>query len=149
MSSRNKLGLVLKSRRKALGLSQRALAAKLGVEASYVAFLESGRRKPSLSLAQRLARTLGVDRQELFLLVHPEAKSMFEPAPKPEDRSPAQSWQELISDKALLTRYEVTPLELRAMKQLSLLGYVLTQREFLTIVTVIRGTAVSKRGSRS
>jgi transcriptional regulator with XRE-family HTH domain len=149
MNPRSKLGVLLKTKRKSLNLSQRALASRLGVEASYVAFLESGRRKPSLSLTQRLAKTLGIDRQQLFLLVHPEAKAMLEPAPKPEERSPAQSWQELINDKALLSRYEVTPLELRALKQLSLLGYVLTQREFLTIVTVIRGTAVSRRNHKS
>jgi transcriptional regulator with XRE-family HTH domain len=140
--SKNRLGALLKSRRKALSLSQRALAAKVGVEASYIAFLEGGSRKPSLQLIERLARTLGMDRQELFLLAHPEAKGMMAPAPKLERKDPAQSWQDLIKDKALLARYEVTSRELRALKQLSLLGYVLTQREFLTIVTVIRGAAV-------
>lgn len=144
MSSRNKLGSVLKSRRAALSWSQRTLAAKLGVEPSYIAFLENGRRKPSLALVERLAKTLGIDRQELFLLVHPEAKAMMGATAKPEAKSPAESWQSLVEDKALLARYEVTNLELKALKQLSMLGYALTQREFLTIVTVIRGVAVER-----
>ena len=50
MKQMNKLGEFLKTRREALGLTQRSLAQKLGVEASHVAFIESGRRKPSLKL---------------------------------------------------------------------------------------------------
>src|SRR5712691_5606834 len=70
MKQTNKLGESLKSRREALGLTQRALALKLGVEASHVAFIESGRRKPSLKLVARIADTLGLDRQELLVLEH-------------------------------------------------------------------------------
>ena len=67
------LGQVLKQRRAAYALTQRELARKLGVKASHVAYLENGRRRPSLSLLSRLANTLDLDRQRLFLLVHPEA----------------------------------------------------------------------------
>jgi ribosome-binding protein aMBF1 (putative translation factor) len=44
----NQLGELVRNRRAGLGLTQRSLAQKLGVEASHVAFIESGRRKPSL-----------------------------------------------------------------------------------------------------
>lgn len=52
------LGQVLKQRRGAYALTQRELARKLGVKASHVAYLENGRRRPSLSLLSRLADTL-------------------------------------------------------------------------------------------
>jgi transcriptional regulator with XRE-family HTH domain len=52
-----------------LGLTQRSLASKLGVEASHVAFIESGRRKPSLKLVAPIADTLGLDPQEALVLV--------------------------------------------------------------------------------
>ena len=32
----------------------------------------------------------------------------------------------------------ITPREIKALKQLSLLGYVLTEREFLAVLTLIR-----------
>jgi transcriptional regulator with XRE-family HTH domain len=144
VSIHNPLGKLLRSRRKALALSQRAVAAKLGVQPSYVAFMEGGRRRPSLALIERLAKTLGFDRQELFVLIHPEAKAIVEPAPATKTRDAAQSWQALIEDKALLARYEISALELKALRQLNLLGYALTQREFLMIVTVIRGTEAGR-----
>ena len=77
MKVSNKLGEFIKTRREALGLTQRALAQKLNVEASHVAFIESGRRKPSLKLVARIADTLGLDRQEVLLLAHPEAKALL------------------------------------------------------------------------
>jgi transcriptional regulator with XRE-family HTH domain len=138
MRSTGKLGEFLKTRRHALGLSQRALAELIDVEPSYIAFLESGRRKPSLGLLERIATTLRCDHQELFLLAHPEARSMVTPKPKLQPKQPAQAWQELINDRLMLERYQVTSRELHALRQLSLLGYVLSPREFLTILTVIR-----------
>src|ERR1700730_12247745 len=63
MKRTENLGEFLKARREGLGLTQRSLAQKLGVEASHVAFIESGRRKPSLKLVARLADSIGVDRQ--------------------------------------------------------------------------------------
>jgi transcriptional regulator with XRE-family HTH domain len=57
-------------------LTQRALGQKLGVEGSYVAFIESGRRKPSLRLVARLADILDFDRRQLMILAHPEAKEL-------------------------------------------------------------------------
>ena len=71
------LGQVLKQRREAYALTQRELARKLGVKASHVAYLENGRRRPSLSLLARLADTLELNKQRLFLLTHPEAEAII------------------------------------------------------------------------
>src|ERR1700746_3101021 len=104
----NQLGDEVKSRREGLGLTTRSLAQKLGVEASHVACIESGRRKPSLKLVGRLADILGVDRQGLLLLAHPEAKALIAEA-KPERRRKAVlSWQRFIKNRELLARYHVT-----------------------------------------
>lgn len=48
MKDNNQFGELVKSSREGLGLTQRSLAQKLGVEASHIAFFESGHRKPSL-----------------------------------------------------------------------------------------------------
>ena len=53
--------MVLQGLRARRGLSQQALAARVGVSGAYVAMLETGkRRNPSLMLLQRLAKALGV-----------------------------------------------------------------------------------------
>lgn len=139
MKSKKTLGEVVKKRRQSLGLTQRELAARLGVKGSHIAYLESGRRKPSLALLKHLADVLDLDRQQLFLLAHPEAKSLLTSSAEREPaEDPAKSWQRFISDRAMQAQYRITPREIQALKHLSLLGYVLTQREFLAVLSLIR-----------
>jgi transcriptional regulator with XRE-family HTH domain len=138
MKHTRNLGEFLKARREALGLTQRSLAQKLGVEASHVAFIESGRRKPSLKLVARIADTLGLDRQEVLVLAHPEVNvllSTTESDPRPR---PPRSWQRFIQNSALLVRYHVTKPELQVLEHLSLLGTAISAKEFLAILTLIR-----------
>jgi transcriptional regulator with XRE-family HTH domain len=138
MKYSDQLPRLVKIHREAAGLTQRSLARKLGVEASHVAFIEAGRRRPSLKLVRRLADALGLDRQDLFILAHPEAKALIvetklEKAP---ERWP--SWQRFIKNHKLLAKYNVTNRELRTLEHLSLLGTVVSAKEFLAILTLIR-----------
>ena len=71
------LGKVLKERRALLRLTQRELALKLGVKPSHVAYLETNRRRPSLGLLSRMADVLGLPKESLFVLAHPEARSLL------------------------------------------------------------------------
>lgn len=140
MKSKRTLGAVLKEQREALALTQRALAQKVGVRASHIAYLENGRRNPSLSLLGRIAKTLGLNKQGLFLLAFPEAKTLVNPAAPAAPEKPEQAWRRFLSDRALLMRYRVTRREIRVLKHLSLLGSVLSPREFLAVLTLIRRT---------
>jgi transcriptional regulator with XRE-family HTH domain len=134
----NQLGERVRSRREGLGLTQRSLAEKLGVEASHVAFIETGRRKPSLKLVARLADILGLDRQTLLILAHPEAKELIAETKQETQRKGPLSWQRFIKNHGLLARYNVTDRELRALENVSLLGTVRSAKEFLAILTLIR-----------
>jgi len=52
---------VIKALRQAKGLSQRALAARVGVTAAYITMLERGKKtNPSLPTLRKLAKALGV-----------------------------------------------------------------------------------------
>jgi transcriptional regulator with XRE-family HTH domain len=55
----------LRARRQELGWSQEALAFKAGINRTYIASLESGRRNPSLDLIARLAVAMKLDAGEL------------------------------------------------------------------------------------
>jgi transcriptional regulator with XRE-family HTH domain len=137
--SQKTLGEMVKHRRQTLSLSQRALAEMLGVRGSHVAYLEMGRRRPSLALLKRLADVLQLDRWQLFLLAHPEAKSLLSSSTTPAPREdPTKAWQRFANTRALRGRYHITPREIQALKHLSLLGYVLTELEFLAVLTLIR-----------
>ncbi len=138
MNNNNKFGQLLKEHRQAHGLTQRELAARIGVKASHVAYLETGQRKPSLALLGRIADTLRLEKQKLFVLAHPEARSMMPSSRLPKTRTPKEAWRALLNDRALLSRYQVTKRELQALKHLSMLGHAMTPREFVAIVTLIR-----------
>lgn len=132
-------GKVLKQARLSLGLSQQALARKLGVRASHIGYLEQGRRRPSLTLLNDLADTLGVDKERLFLLSHPEAKKLIGNAKGKASKSkPSSAWKELLADKAALIRNNVTPKELKVLSHIELLGTVLSPRDYLFILNSIR-----------
>lgn len=128
----------MKENRQAHGLTQRDLAARIGVKASHVAYLETGQRKPSLALLGRIADTLRLDRQKLFVMAHPEAKAMMPAARPARTKTPKEAWRTLLNDRALLSRYQVTKKELQALKSLSMLGYAMSPREFVAIVTLLR-----------
>ena len=129
---------MVRTRREGLSLTQRAVAEKLGVEASHIAFIESGRRKPSLKLIARLADILGIDRQSLLILVHPEAKELITDSKPEKPQKISPSWQRFIRNHKLLARYHVTDRELLTLEQVSLLGTALSAKEFLAILTLIR-----------
>ncbi len=133
------LGTVLRRQREAFALTQRELARKLGVKASHIAYLENGRRRPSLSLLSRIADTLGLDKQRLFLLAHPEARSLVTERPEaPRTERHDHAWRKFVSDRALLVRNKVTPRELRVLSKVNLLGRVSGPRQFLFILNSIR-----------
>jgi transcriptional regulator with XRE-family HTH domain len=144
MKRNNQFGEMVRSYREGLGLTQRALAHQLGVEASHVAFIESGRRRPSLKLVGRLADALGLDRQNLLILAHPEAKQLIAEAKPEKKRKTSASWQRFTENRELLNRYNVTERELRTLEQLSLLGTVVSAKEFLAILTLIRDIPSNK-----
>jgi transcriptional regulator with XRE-family HTH domain len=139
MKVNSAFGRVLKKQRIALRLTQRAVAELVGVKGSHIAYLENGSRRPSLELLERIAKTLGLDEKRLFRLAHPEAKGLMGAHEKlaPRDE-PQRAWRRFLSDRVLISRYQVTRRELQALKQLSLLGYVCSPREFLAILTLIR-----------
>jgi len=139
MSQKNALGRLIKQKRKEFALTQRALANQLGVEASHVAYLEGGKRKPSLTLMARLEDALGISRQQIFLLSHPEAAGVVNRSDRmpPRQRS-ADEWHQLVTDRSFVKRHRITRRELQAFKELSLLGYVLSRHQLLAILTMIR-----------
>jgi transcriptional regulator with XRE-family HTH domain len=138
MKRTTNLGEFLKARREGLGFTQRSLAQKLGVEASHVAFIEGGRRKPSLKLVARIADTLGLDRQDVLLLAHPEVGDLVESAESEPQRNSPLSWRRFARNSALLARCGVTKRELQVLEHLSLLGTAISTKEFLAILTLIR-----------
>jgi transcriptional regulator with XRE-family HTH domain len=78
--------IVREARRRA-GLTQAALAARAGVPKSTVGRIESGARRPSVELVERLVRAAGLEVTISLSEPDPGSDSMFERTLR---RSPAQ-----------------------------------------------------------
>ena len=64
----------LRRRRRAAGLSQEELAFRAELSVSYVSFLETRRRQPTLTVIDALCRQLGTSMAELMAEVEGEAR---------------------------------------------------------------------------
>ena len=138
-SSRSALGDVLQKRRHALGMTQRELAERLGVKGAHVAYLEGGRRRPSLGLLGRIAEVLGLDREQLFALAHPEVSSIFGRKRQPTaSAARGAAWAEFKKNRALRTRHQINARELKVLSQVNLLGKISSPRHFMIILNAIR-----------
>jgi transcriptional regulator with XRE-family HTH domain len=134
MAKKLRLGEVIKVRRETIGLSQRKLARLVGVEGSHIAFIEAGRRRPSLPVLFRLSRNLNLNLQELFLLLHPDAASLL-PSALPQTGNHHTVWRRFVAGAA---RYSVTPAEIAVLRQVSLLGKIASPKSYRSILNSIR-----------
>jgi transcriptional regulator with XRE-family HTH domain len=132
------LGSMLRARRLELRMTQREVAAKLGVKPAHVAYLELDDRRPSLSLLGRIAELLDLDRERLILLSHPEARSFLGTRSPEAIRNKDQAWREFKKNKGMQARYKIKKQELRILSQVALLGRITAPRSFLFILNSIR-----------
>ena len=92
------LGSVVKEARDGARMTQRDLATAVGIKASHVAYIETGHRRPSISLINRLSEALGLDAKELLVLAHPEAKQIIDGAQPSAKRSDG-AWPRFVSNQ--------------------------------------------------
>jgi transcriptional regulator with XRE-family HTH domain len=146
----NDLGDTLKVRRELLGLTQRALAAQLGIQGSHVSLLERGLRKPSMALLQRLGDALVVDGQELLALAHPALWTKADPV---SPRKRLSATRQSVSDRVLMRRYHLSKDELRILETLTRAGPKISLKQYVILLTLIRSIKgsqnVTRRRSRS
>src|SRR5271166_117276 len=131
-------GTMIRNARNSKRLTQRDLGAIVGVKASHIAYIESEQRSPSLALLGRLADALGLNRQELLFLVHPDAKYLTQASAPDGPDAKADGWRRFSSNLPLLQRHRVTPAELKVLRQANSLKPISNPRDFLFILNSIR-----------
>jgi transcriptional regulator with XRE-family HTH domain len=134
------LGQVLRNQREEMGLSQRELALKLGIDAGHIAELESDcGTRPSFPLLSRAANALGLDKEWLFQLAETGMRSISgarKVIPDPKDNRAV--FAAFARNRNLLARHNVKPQELKALSQVSLMGKVADTEALLFILDAIR-----------
>lgn len=136
-------GTMLRAKRLDLRLTQRELAGLLKVQPAHIAYLELDRRRPSLSLLDRIAEVLGLERSSLILLSHPEAKSFVSALQEKAEQPPKDlAWKQFVTNKALLLRHNINKQEINILNQIAQLGRIDSPRSFLFILNSIRQAVV-------
>lgn len=94
------LGTRIYQARRVAGLSQEALALKLGVTQSAVALWENGKTVPRRPLVQKIAKALGIDAAALETGANPASAPFLASMP---DLNPAYSPQPFMESNAMVT----------------------------------------------
>jgi transcriptional regulator with XRE-family HTH domain len=130
------IGNLIKRRREALGLSQRALAARVGISATYVSYIETGERRPSSRTLARLATTLNLDKRLVASHAYPELRELFRIDDRDEPSRKLRAWRQFMS--VYRAQQRVTEAEQRVLFEVNKLGRVRSARDFVHIIEAIR-----------
>lgn len=86
------LGKTIKLLRTNVGIKQKDLAKKLQISSNYLSLVENGKREPSISLIERMAKELDVPISYIFWHAYEKPKNL----PKDQERF-LDSMKELLS----------------------------------------------------
>ena len=130
------IGNLIKRKRQALALSQRALAVRVRASAAHIAYIENGRRHPSSRMLARLATALNLDKQLLASIAYPEFRELFGGGNRDKPTPKLQAWREFMN--GYQTRHNVSGAEQRVLYEVNKLGRVRSARDFVHIIEAIR-----------
>ncbi len=134
-------GEIIYRRRKALGMTQEALAEKVGVKSTYIGYLERGKRHPSPKVASLIAEHLGLNRSYLFLASNPEVREFLninEDTYELAEYPLPQSLLDLKADKELIKLHNITDDELATLEKLAFLGEPRDKFDYILLLQIIR-----------
>ena len=126
---------MIRARRRQLDLTQEEVANRIKASHVFVGLLESGKRGTSETIMKRLAKVLGLDGRELFLLVHPDAHTILNLSPD----YPVLSARNRFKNDNLLRRFRnISETEVGMLSHVASLGEVRSVREFLYVLNAVR-----------
>ncbi len=137
----NTFGDIIYRRRKALNMTQEALAEKVGVKPTYIGYLERGKRHASPRIAGALADHLGLNRSYLFLASNPVIRDFLninEETYELSEQPLPQSLLDLRDDKSLREMHKISDDEIENLTRLSFLGEARDKFDYVLLLQVIR-----------
>jgi putative transcriptional regulator len=127
---------IIRTRRRALELTQAELAQRIGTSTPYVGYLEAAKRHPSQRVLGKLAAALGLDLRELFLLANPRVAAIA--APPVSQGIHGTPWNDFLKDARLRRAHRITEKEIETLSRVATMGEVRSPRDFVYVLNVIR-----------
>src|SRR5215467_6804513 len=101
----NQFARLIRERRRLLNLTQAELARRIRVSMPFVGHLETGHRRPSEKTIGKLAKVLGLDQRELFLLANPGSRDFLRSVPQD---STGSAWDQFKRNRELHRAHKIT-----------------------------------------
>ncbi|MFM7199378.1 MAG: helix-turn-helix transcriptional regulator [Myxococcota bacterium] len=136
----NTFGDAVYRRRKALGMTQEALADKVGVKPTYIGYLERGKRHASPKIAGALADVLGLNRSYLFLAANPVVKDFLNVQDDGDlnEMPQPQALIDLRQDEALRSLHSITDADVKVLERMAFLGEPRDKMDYLLLLQIVR-----------
>jgi len=131
----SQFGRLIRERRRLLNLTQEELARRIRVSMPFVGHLETGHRRPSEKTIAKLAKVLGLDQQELFLLANPGTRALFI-SHSPD--SAASAWDQFKRNRQLHRAHKISLTEMSMLERAALLGEAGSPEDFIFILNTVR-----------
>ena len=131
----SKFGRLIRERRRLLNLTQEELARRIRVSMPFVGHLETGHRRPSEKTITKLAKVLGLDQQELFLVANPGTRAFFRTHSQ---ESTGSAWDQFKRNRQLHRAHKISPTEMGMLERAALLGEAETPEDFIFILNTVR-----------
>jgi transcriptional regulator with XRE-family HTH domain len=101
----------------------------------FVGHLETGHRRPSEKTIAKLAKVLGLDRRELFLLANPDTREFLRSPPQDSTRS---AWDQFKRNQQLHRAHKISLTEMSMLERAALLGDAESPEDFIFILNTVR-----------
>ena len=131
----SQFGRLIRERWRLLNLTQEELARRIRVSMPFVGHLETGHRRPSEKTIAKLAKVLGLDQQELFLLANPGTRALFR-SHSPD--SAGSAWDQFKRNRQLHRAHKISLTEMSMLERAALLGEAESPEDFIFILNTVR-----------
>src|SRR5215813_3227977 len=131
----SQFGRLIRERRRLLNLTQEQLARRIRVSMPFVGHLETGHRRPSEKTITKLAKVLGLDQRELFLLANPGTRDFLRSVPQD---STGSAWDQFKRNQQLHRAHKISLAEMSMLERAALLGDAETPEDFIFMLNTVR-----------
>ena len=134
-SRANHFGNLIRERRRLLNLTQEELARRIRVSMPFVGHLETGHRSPSEKTIAKLAKVLGLNQRELFLLANPGTRAFLK---SHSQYSTGSAWDQFKRNRELHRAHMISLTEMSMLERAALLGDAESPEDFIFILNTVR-----------
>jgi transcriptional regulator with XRE-family HTH domain len=131
----SQFGRLIRERRRLLNLTQEELARRIRVSMPFVGHLETGHRRPSEITIAKLAKVLGLDQQELFVLANPATRGFIR---SHSQDSTGSAWDQFKRNRQLHRAHKISLSEMSMLERAALLGEAESPEDFIFILNTVR-----------